>query len=228
MLEKLVMLDGKGLVCPDTYSAEQHLSHSRLALDYSKSFVLDDYSKYLLSEKGISGNIRQRGLRKSALRKTEKLYKSDLSWVVGFKIELSYFIGGAGALPYGNPSTWLPFIVYSLGMKNVIAHECLHLIRRFTLFTSDRNRDFEEGFAEYGSLFPWCDFCSVEEMWKHRKAIKNASKKLEDSLGKNSLYALSRLTMNEVYAVKESSFPLDTLKSFGMIRHQVMKARLGI
>lgn len=228
MLEKLVMLDEKGLVCPDTLSAEQHLHYSRLALDYSRNFELGGDVRRLLYEKGVCRVKRRIKMPARAVKKVKRLFHTDVSWIVTMRMGISSFFGAGGAISYGHPPALVPVILCSLPIKNIYVHEAVHAFRFFSRSSQGYDGCFEEAFAECATLAPWHDFCDIEQMWRHISVIKKTARKLEDYLEKSSLYALSRLTMNEVYAVKESPFPLDALKSFGMIRHQVMRARLGI
>lgn len=229
MLEELLMLDAKGIIAPDMAEEANYINAGNLILEASAHFeLLDEIIGRVKEVSGVS--ITGRSLIPNAvLQDIEKTFKAGLSWVpaasgVSAKQNVMAVTAKVG-ITYSGMNIPMPLIVNVSGDFEVLFHECVHVLRHFT---NSHNNAFEEAFASYRICNPLHEMFDESLLASEKHVINEARKRLEDSIGNNAHYALIRMSRQETYNLFFSGNPLDYLRGLNLLRHRIVKERLGL
>lgn len=229
MIEKLLELDRKGIIAPDTYSISDYITFGSGMINYCRGFQLDDETRDRLENENFS--IQRRiHLPDCCCRKMEKFFHTTLDWAVvlecsgatqdGTVENIDTEIGGVR----GN----VPIILVADTIPGTLVHESIGLVRE-TFIPDDRSTNaFEQAYACYAALFLPHDCFDSRELNACRHSIHQAEAKLHDYIGRRAGYAVIRLLQSEIRKINESSNALECFKSFGQLRHRIMQERLGL
>ncbi|HII16083.1 MAG TPA: hypothetical protein HA362_07265 [Nanoarchaeota archaeon] len=221
-------IDEKGIIAQDADSEDDYINLGQLILETSANFVINDGIRELFLDEGITANTAFRMPPPVAMR-LKHIFKTDLSWVVVVPgtYKEPWPTGLATRVPCAIEGRELemPIIFYFCGGDMMIFHEGIHIMRSFFNL---QDRAFQEAFAKYGIPNPTHKLVADGLMRSRTRVIDTARKKLEDHVGDNARYALSRLSRDEIYNVCYAPAAFSYVKSLDSLRHRIVKERLGI
>lgn len=234
MLEALLDMDSKGIIVPDYYglhSSYQFVIFWAGAFEYLKT---NNSSEEIISNAEAKlrwiSNLARTKIPSSVTSKIRRNFNTDISWVPLFSADPLVLTRGVQLnykLDINSIEGVIPYIVYTDAdrKRNTYLHESIHLIRNNIL---PLDKAFEEAFANYYKWLPRHSECDTKEMRADKKLIKQAERKLWWEIGGNAGYVAIRLNKREIMQINKSSKPLECLKEWKCVRHQVMKERLGL
>lgn len=229
MLEELLMLDSKGIIAPDMAEEANYINAGSLILEACAHFELsDEIIGRVKKDSGIS--ITGRSLVPNAvLQDIEKTFRAGLSWAPAASgISENKGVRATTAkigITYLEKYIHVPLVINVCGGFDVMFHECIHAIRHFT---NNHNNPFEEAFAFYRDGNPAHELFDGFQLASEKYVINGAKKKLEDAIGGNAPYALIRMSRQDTYNLFFSYKPMDYLKGLNLLRHRIVKEKLGI
>lgn len=229
MLEQLLMLDALGIIAPDMAEEANYINAGNLILEASANFeIFEEITERIKEGSGVSIDGKSL-IPYPVLHDIEKTFNADLSWVpavsgVSGDPTIKAVTAKVG-ITYSGMYVHLPLIINISGSFGVLFHECIHTIRHFT---NNHNNAFEEAFASYGIDNPSHGMFNDLEITAEKYAIDTARKKLENAIGDNAPYALIRMSRQETYDLFFSESPMEYLRGLNLLRHRIVKEKLGI
>lgn len=230
MKKASLLLDGKGIIAPDTAGNEDdYIDYGLNVLEASARFGIDeDVIKHFKKER-ISLK-KHYAMPASAAETIRQKFGADLSWLAVITAVSSDPLdaGRATCVPYvvNDTGIFLPVTLYFKGNMETLVHECVHVIRIH--IAKQENMSFEEAFANYFVVNPEHAAVGAKDLLEKKILVSTVRRKLEDKLMENGSYALIRMSMEEVYGVRDSSDALSYVKGLDTLRMKIVKEKLGI
>lgn len=206
-----------------------YINAGSLILEASAHFELsDEIIGRVKKDSGISITGR-RLVPNAVLQDIEKTFRAGLSWVPsasGISEDKRIMATTAKiGITYLEKYIHVPLVINVCGGFDVMFHECIHAIRHFT---NSHNNAFEEAFAFYRIESPSHYMFDGGILASEKYVINEAKRMLEDAIGNHAHYALVRLSRQDTYNLFFSNKPLDYLKGLNLLRHKIVKEKLGI
>lgn len=218
MLEDTLKLDYAGIIALEKETEAEYIHRGKNVLQKADE-IKDDFDFIYRQTKRMP---KKRIEFPSAVSENmAKVFGVNTSWMAIYRMKWWSGSFGLCCVAYSGGVS-IPILFYD-GTPCMtcctVQHEAIHAVRKFVSYS--RFPNFEEAMADYNEI-------GFFKKFRPSLAIRKAREKLEDKFGEKAGHVLIRLTPPEVYALASSKEPVQHLKEWGCLRHEIIRERLGL